>query len=106
MQSCIARRDKKAFLSEQCKEVKENSRMERTKDPFKKIGNIKGTFHARMGVMKDRNGKEQTGAERLRGGKNTQKNCTEKVLMTGITNIVWSSLRTRHLECEVKWAAS
>ena len=66
MQSCIARRDKKAFLSEQCKEVKENSRMERTKDLFKKIGNIKGTFHARMGVMKDRNGKEQTGAEEIK----------------------------------------
>ena len=66
MQSCIARRDKKAFLSEQCKEVKENSRMERTKDLFKKIGNIKGKFHARMGVMKDRNGKEQTGAEEIK----------------------------------------
>ena len=66
MQSCIARRDKKAFLSEQCKEVKENSRMERTKDLFKKIGNIKGTFHARMGVMMERNGKEQTGAEEIK----------------------------------------
>ena len=62
----IARRDKKAFLSEQCKEVEENNRMERTRDLFKKIGNIKGTFHARMAVIKDRNSKELTGAEEIK----------------------------------------
>jgi len=66
MQSCIARRDKKVFLSEQCKEVEENNRMKRTRDPFKKIGNIKGTFHARMGMIKDRNGKELTGTEEIK----------------------------------------
>ena len=50
----IARRDKKAFLSDQCKEIKENNRMEKTSDLFKKIRDTKGTFHAKMGTIKDR----------------------------------------------------
>ena len=54
----IARRDKKAFLSEQCKEIEENHRTGKTRDLFKKTDNIKGTFHARMGLIKDRNGKD------------------------------------------------
>ena len=66
----IARRDKEAFLSEQCKEIKENSRMVKTRD-LKKIGDTKGIFHAKMGTNKDRNSKDLTEAERLRrGGKN------------------------------------
>ena len=85
----IARRDKKAFLSEQCRETEENNRMGKTRDLFKKIGHIKGTFHASMGMIKDRNGKDLTEAKRLRRGvKNTQKNCTKKVLMTWITTMV------------------
>ena len=52
----IARRDKKAFLSDQCKEIEENNRMGKTRDLFKKIRNAKGTFHAKMGSIKDRNG--------------------------------------------------
>ena len=52
----IARRDKKAFLSDQCKEIEENNRMRKTRDVFKKIKDTKGTFHAKMGIMKDRNG--------------------------------------------------
>ena len=52
----IARRDKKAFLSDQCKEIEENNRMGKTRDLFKKIRDTKGTFHAKMGLMKDRNG--------------------------------------------------
>ena len=52
----IARRDKKAFLSDQCKEIEENNRMGKTRDLFKKIRNTKGTFHAKMGSIKDRNG--------------------------------------------------
>ena len=52
----IARRDKKAFFSDQCKEIEENNRMEKTKDRFKKIRDTKGTFHAKMGSTKDRNG--------------------------------------------------
>ena len=55
------RRDKKACLSDQCKEIEENNRMEKTRDFFKKIGEFKGTFHARMGMIKDRNGKDLTG---------------------------------------------
>ena len=58
----IARRDKKAFLSEQCKEIEENNRMGKTRDLFKKIGDMKGIFHARMGTIKDRNGKDLTEA--------------------------------------------
>jgi len=53
-----ARRDKKAFLSEQCKEIEENNRMGKTRDLFKKIGDTKGAFHAKMGIIKDRNGKD------------------------------------------------
>ena len=60
-----ARTDKKAFLSEQCKEVEGNNRMERTRDLFKKIGDIKGTFHARTGMIKDRNSKDLTEAEEI-----------------------------------------
>ena len=52
-----AKRDEKAFLSEPCKEIEENNRMGKTRDLFKKIGDIKGTFHARMGMIKDKNGK-------------------------------------------------
>ena len=68
----IARRDRKAFLSDQCKEIWEN-RMEKTKDLFKKMTDTKGTFQAKMGTIKDRNGTDLTEAEILRrGGKNTQ----------------------------------
>ena len=59
----IARRDKKAFLSDQCKEIKENSRMRKTRDLFKKTRDTKGTFHAKMGTIKDRNGMDLTEVE-------------------------------------------
>ena len=59
----IARRDKKALLSDQCKEMEENDRMEKTRELFKKIRDTKGTFHAKMGSKKDRNGKDLTEAE-------------------------------------------
>ena len=62
----IARRDKKAFLSNQCKEVEENNRMGKTRDLFKKIRDMKGTFHAKMGSIKDRNGLDQTEAEDIK----------------------------------------
>ena len=74
----IARRDKKAFLNEQREEIKENNRMGKMRDLFGKTGDIKGTFHARMGMIKDRNGKKQQKRLRRRG-KNTQKNYTKKV---------------------------
>ena len=59
----IARREKKAFLSEQCKEIEENRRMGKTRDFFKKIRHTKGTFHAKMGTIKDRNGMDLKAAE-------------------------------------------
>ena len=62
----IARRDKKAFLNEQCKEIEENDRMEKNRDLFKKTGDIKGTFPARMGMIKDINSKDLTEAEEIK----------------------------------------
>ena len=62
----IARRDKKAFLSDQCKEIEENNRMGKTRDLFKKIRVTKGTFHAKMGSIKDRNGRDLTEAEDIK----------------------------------------
>ena len=80
----IARRDKKALLSNQCKEIEENNRMGKTTDLFKKIIDTKGTFHAKMGSIKDRNGRDLTEAEDIKkSGKNTQ-NCTKKIFMTQI----------------------
>ena len=73
MQSCqrIARRDKKGFLSDQCKEIEENDRKGKTRDLFKKIRDTKGTFHAKIGSLKDRDGMDLTEAEVLRkGGRN------------------------------------
>ena len=62
----LARRDKKAFLSDQCKEIEENNRMGKTRDLFKKIRHTKGTFHAKMGLIKDRNGMDLTEAEDIK----------------------------------------
>ena len=62
----IARNDKKAFLSDQCKEIEENNRMGKTRDLFKKIRDTKGTFHAKMGSIKDRNGMDLRGAENIK----------------------------------------
>ena len=85
----IARRDKKAFLSNQCKEIEENNRMRNTRDLFKKIRDTKGTFHAKMGTVQDRNGMDLQKQKILRrGGKNTQKNYTKKIFMTQIIRII------------------
>ena len=85
----IARRDKKAFLSDQCKDIEENNRMRKTRDLFKKIRDTKGTFHPKMGSIKDRKVMDLTEAEDTnRGGKNTQKNCTKKIFTTHIITMV------------------
>ena len=85
----IARRDKKAFLSDQCNEMKENNRMGKTRDLFKKIRDTKGTFHAKMGSIKDRNGMDLQKQKILRkGGKNTWKNYTKMIFMTQIIMMV------------------
>jgi len=62
----MARRDKKAFLSDQCKEIEENNRMGKTRELFKKIRDTKGTFHAKMGTIKDRSGRDLTEAEDIK----------------------------------------
>ena len=62
----IARRDKKAFFSDQCKEIEENNRMRKTRDLFKKIRDTKGTFHAKMGLIKERNGMDLTEVEDIK----------------------------------------
>jgi len=85
----IKKKRKKAFLSDQCKGIEENNRMGKTRDVVKKIRGTKGTFHAKMGTIKDRKGKDLTEAEDVkRGGKNTQKNYTKKIFMTQITIMV------------------
>ena len=87
----IARRDKKAFLSDHCKEIEENNRMGKTREFFKKIRDTKGTFHAKMGLIKDRNGMDLTEAEDIK--KRWQEYTEElykKVLTTWITMMVWS----------------
>ena len=87
----IARRDKKAFFSDQCKQIEENNRMGKIRDLFKKIRDTKGTFYAKMSTIKDRNGMDLTAAEYIKKRcKNTQKNYTNKILMTQITIMVWS----------------
>ena len=85
----IARKDKKASHSDQCKEIEENNRMGKTIDLFKNIRDTKGTFHAKMGTIKDRNGMDLTKQKMLRrGGKNTQNNYTKEILMTQITMMI------------------
>ena len=85
----IARRDKKAFRSNQCKETEENNRMGKTRDLFNKIRDSKGTFHAKMGLIKDRKGMDLQKQKILRSSKNTEMNCTKKIFMTQIFT-VWS----------------
>ena len=88
----IARRDKKAFLSDQCKEIEENNRMGKTRDLFKKIRDTKGTFHGKMGSIKDRNCLDLREAEDIkkRWQEHTQKNCTKKIFTTQIIMMVLS----------------
>ena len=84
----IARRDKKVF-SDQCKEIEENNRMGKTRHLFKKIRDIKGIFHAKMDTIKDRNDMDLSEKKILtRDGKNTQKNCSKRILMTWITTML------------------
>ena len=91
----IARRDKKAFLSDQCKEIEEKYRMGKTRDLFKKLRDLfkklrdtKGTFHAKMGLIKDRNGMDLTEAEDIKKWQETRKNCTKKIFTTRIITMV------------------
>ena len=102
----IARREKKAFFSDQCKEVEDNNRMGKTRDLFKKIRDTKGTFHAKMGFIKDRNGMDLTEAEDIT--KRWQE-YTEELYKNHLHDAdnhggVITNLETDIPECEVKWA--
>ena len=102
----IARRDKKAFLSDQCKELEQNNRMGKTKDFFKKIRDTKGPFHVKMGTKRDRNGMDLTEAEDI---KKRWREYTEGRYKKDLHNPdnldgVITHLEPDILECEVKWA--
>ena len=84
----ISRRDKKAFLSNQCKEIEEKNRMGKTRDLFKKIRDTKGTFHAKMGSIKDRNGMDLTEAENIKKRWQEYTEKLQKILMTKIITMV------------------
>ena len=102
----IARRDKKAFFSDQCKEIEENNRLGKTRDLFKKIRDTKGTFHAKMGSIKDRNGMDITEAEDI---KKRWQEYTEELYKKDLHDPdnhddVITNLEPDILECEVNWA--
>jgi len=102
----IPRRDKKAFLSDQCKEIEENNRMGKTRDLFKKTRDTKGTFHAKMGTIKDRNGMDLTEAEDI---KKRWQDYTEELYRKDLNDPdnhdgVSTHLEPNILEFKVKWA--
>ena len=101
-----ARRDEKAFLSDQCKEIEENNRMGKTRDLFNKIRDTKGTFHAKMGTIKDRIGMELTEAENIkkRWQENTEELYKKDLHDSESHDSVIIHLEPIILECEVKWA--
>ena len=103
----IARIDKKPFLRDQCKDIEENNRMGKTRNLFKKSTDTKGTFHAKMGTIKDRNGMNLTEAENI---KKRWQEYTEEPYKKGLHdldnhNAVITHLEPDLLECEVKWAS-
>ena len=103
----IARRHKKAFLSDQCKEIEENNRMGKTRDLFKKIRDTKGTFHAKIGIIKDRNGMDLTEAGDI---KKQWQEYTEELYRKDLHDpdnhdALITHLEPDILECEIKWAS-
>ena len=101
----IARGDKKAFFSHQCKEIEEKNRMGKTRDLFKKIRDSKGTFHAKMGSIKDRNGMDLTEAEDIKKRWQEYTELYKKDLHDPDNHDdVITNLEPDILECEVKWA--
>ena len=100
----IARRDKKAFLSDQCKEIEENNRTGKTRDLIKKIRDTKGTFHAKMGSIKNRNGMDLTEAEDTKKRWQESEELYKKDLHDPQHDGVITHLEPDILECEVKWA--
>ena len=100
----IARRDKKAFLSDQCKEIEENNRKGNTRDLFKKIRDTKGTFHANIGSIKDRNGRDITEAEDIKRWQEYTEELSKKDIHNPDNHDgVITHLEPEILECQVKW---
>ena len=102
----IARRDKKVFLSDQCKEIEEDNRIGKTRDLFKKIRDTKGTFHAKIGLIKDGNGMDLTEGEDT---KKRWQEYTEELYKKDLHDLdnhdgVITQLEPDILKCEVKWA--
>ena len=102
----IEKRDKKAFLSDQCKEIEENNRIRKTRDLFKKIRDTKETFHAKMGSIKDRNGVDLIEAEDIkkRWQEYSEELCKRDLYDPDNHDGVITHLKPDILECEVKWA--
>ena len=100
----IARRDKKAFLSEQCKEIEENSTMGKIRDLFKKIRDIKGTFHAKIGTIKDRNGMDLTEVEDIKKWKEYTELYKKDLSDPDSHDGGITHLESNILDYEVKWA--
>ena len=101
----IARREKKAIISDQCKEIEENNRMGKTRDLFKKIRDTKGTFHEKMGSIKDRNGRDLTETEHIKRWQEYTEELHKRDLHDPNNhNGVITHLEPDILECEVKWA--
>ena len=101
----IARREKKAFFSDQCKEIKENNRVGKTRDLFKKMRDTKGTFHAKKGSIKHRNGMDLTEAEdvKKRWQENTEEPYKKDINDPDNHDSVITHLKPDILECKVKW---
>ena len=100
----IARRDKKSFLSDQCKEIEENTRMGKTRDLFMKIRDTKGTFHAKMGSIKDRSGMDLTEAEDIKRWQEYTELYRKDLHNPDNHDGVITDLEPDILECEVNWA--
>ena len=101
----LARGDKKAFLSDQCKEIEENNRMAKTRHYFKKIRDTKGTVHAKMGTIKDRNTKDQTETEEIKKWQEYREELHKNDLHDPDNHDgVITHLEPDILDCEVKWA--
>ena len=101
----IARRDKKAFFSDQCKEIEEKNRMGKTRDLFKKIKDTKGTFHAKMGSIKDRSGMDLTEAEDIKRWQGYTELYKKDLHAPDNHDGVITHLEPDILECEVKWTS-
>ena len=102
----IARREKKAFLSDQCKEIEENNRMGKTRDLFKKIRDTMGTLHAKMSTIKDRNGLDLTEAEDIKKRWQEYTELYKKDLHDPDNHDGMITLEPDILKCKVKWASS